>query len=143
MKRGRKSEGDLTALIGAENLIADDPPAALNDRQAEIWREVVASEAKGFFGSAVTRSMLAEYCRHRESAESVSGVLSTFNPEWLKSEDGVKRYSKLSTIREKENRAAVSIATKLRLTNQSRIYPQTAARTARNAPTGITFPWDI
>lgn len=118
-----------------------DPLQELTAEQAAIWRETVASEAADFFGTAALRSMLADYCRHRASAAVVSEVIDTFKPEWLKAAEGAKRYYGLLKMREAETRAAASLATKLRLTNQSRYTPQAAATASKNATKGYK-PWE-
>jgi hypothetical protein len=118
-----------------------DPVPDLNERQAEIWRETVASEHVSFFDTAALRGMLADYCRHREAAEKVSGIVDAFQAEWLKAAEGAKRYKDLLKMRADETRAAASLATKLRLTNQSRYTPHGAAAAARNTPK-IRPPWE-
>ena len=118
-----------------------DPPGDLNERQAAIWRETVASEPTDFFGTAVTRALLNDYCRHREAAEILSRTLDDFLPEWIKSEDGGKTYAMLLRARQSEARAAMTTATKLRLTNQSRQTPKAAATAARNVAKG-SRPWE-
>jgi hypothetical protein len=118
-----------------------EPPAELTSRQAEIWREVVASEHAEFFSTATTRIILADYCRHREAAENVSSILNSFKPEWLKVEEGARRYALLLRMRELETRASVAMARSLRLTNQSRYQPETASTASRNAIKGAR-PWE-
>ena len=71
----------------------------------------------------------------------MSEVISTFKPEWLKSEEGAKRYHGLLRMRELETRAALSCATKLRLTNQSRYTPQAANTASKNMATAPK-PWE-
>lgn len=141
-KRGRKSEADLSVVVTANFGNRPEPPEDLTTDQADIWRETVASEAAGFFGTAALRSMLADYCRHRASAKTVSDIIDTFKPEWLKAAEGAKRYHGLLRMREMETRAAASLATKLRLTNQSRYTPQAAATASKNAPRGFK-PWEM
>ena len=118
-----------------------EPPAELTDEQAAIWREIVASEPANFFGTAALRSLLADYCRHRAAGEMVSSVINTFKPEWLKANEGAKRYHALLKMRDLETRGAISAATKLRLTNQARYTPMAAATASRNAMRGPR-PWE-
>jgi len=114
----------------------------LTERQAEIWRETVSSEPADWFGTAALRSMLSDYCCHREAVENVTQVLNQFKPDWLKNAEGAKRYKELLKMREAETRAAASLAGKLRLTNQSRYTPQAAGTAARNAAKGLK-PWEM
>jgi hypothetical protein len=142
MKRGRKSSAETAVVITGSFGNRPEPSSDLTDRQAEIWREVVASEAADFFSTAAARNMLMDYCRHRESLEGISAIIGTFQPEWLKNSEGAKRYHSLLRMRELETRAATSLATKLRLTNQSRYTPQAASTASRNAAKGLK-PWEM
>jgi hypothetical protein len=143
IKRGRVSaaEKSITVIEGGFGE-RPAPPQDLNERQVEIWRQVVASEPSEFFNTATLRDLLANLCRHREAADKLSSVIDSFQLERLKSGDGSKRYALLLKMRDLEIRASASLATKLRLTNQSRIYPDTAARMSRDGLKG-TKPWEL
>lgn len=140
--RGRKSAAEQSVVIPGNFGKRPAPPAELTPRQQEIWRATAASEEPKFFDSEALRSLLTDYCRHRDAAEKVSGVIDTFEAEWLKSAEGAKRYHALLRMRDLETRAAAGIATKLRLTNQARYTPQAAATAARNAGKGPA-PWEM
>jgi hypothetical protein len=139
-QRGRKKLADAVVIEGMFGKRAEPPPE-LPPRQVEIWLETVSTEPVEHFSSAATKAMLADYCAHRESVENIESVIRLFQPDWLKSAEGVKRYSELIKIRDSETRAASTLATKLRLTNQSRYTPKTAATAARNTEKGFR-PWD-
>lgn len=141
MKRGRKSAQDLQVVAGNFRS-RPEPPEALSDDEAEIWRSTCSSEAVDFFSTSALRDMLADYCRHRASANKLSEIIQQFQPEWLKSTDGAKRYGGLIRMRDLETRAAADKATKLRLTNQARYTPQAAATASRNAGKGAR-PWEF
>jgi hypothetical protein len=140
-QRGRKSAAELAVVIAGEFGKRPEPPDFLTERQAEIWRETTASEPAEFFNSAAARGLLADYCRHRQAAEDVSAIIDTFKPEWLKNGEGVKRYQILLRIRETETTAAMRMARSLRLTNQSRYVPHSAARIALNR--SGPKPWEV
>jgi hypothetical protein len=142
-KRGRaSSESSRVRVIDGGLNKRPDAPEELTERQAEIWRETVSSEPADWFGTAALRSMLSDYCCHREAVENVTQVLNQFKPDWLKNAEGAKRYKELLKMREAETRAAASLAGKLRLTNQSRYTPQAAGTAARNAAKGLK-PWEM
>ncbi len=141
-QRGRPSAAKLAVVIPGEFGKRAEPPEFLTERQAEIWRETTASEPIDFFASAAQRGLLADYCRHRQAAEDVSAIIDTFKPEWLKNGEGVKRYQILLRIRETETTAAMRMARSLRLTNQSRYVPHSAARAGLNAARGPK-PWEV
>jgi hypothetical protein len=112
----------------------------LTDRQAAIWREVVETEAIDFFATAATRSLLANYCRARETGETYTALIESFDPAWLKTEDGLTRYRSACRGRDVETRAEVTLATKLRLTNSSRYTDKGAAVAGRKA--AGQRPWE-
>jgi hypothetical protein len=141
MKRGRKSAAELT-VIPFKARKPNDPPDDLTDMQKAVWQAVIASEADGFLETAALRNMLADYCRHRESIAQVQAIIEQFKPEWLKTGDGSKRYHSLLKIRQQETHASSMLATKMRLTNQSRYDSRAAWRAANNA-TKETPPWEF
>ena len=118
------------------------PPPELTERQQKIWAEVVDSEDPNFFATAMLRGLLVDYCRRRDASEGVSQVINAFKPEWLKSGDGAARFAQLLRLRDLETRGVVAIATKLRLTNQSRYTTRAAGSAANNAPKGPR-PWEM
>ena len=140
-KRGRKSAAERAVVIAGNFGRRPEPPEDLTEDQAEIWRELVSSEAPDYFNTAALRGMLADYCRHRASGRIISDIIDSFQPEWLKAAEGAKRYQGLLRMRETETRAAASLATKLRMTNQSRYTPHAAATASRNAARGLK-PWE-
>lgn len=142
-QRGRKTSAAAEVSVVAGSFgKRPEPPADLSEAEAEIWRETVASEAADFFATAALRGMLADYCRHRASANKVSDVINVFQADWLKNAEGAKRYHGLLKMRDLETRAAADKATKLRLTNQSRYTPQSAATASKNAAKGLR-PWEV
>jgi hypothetical protein len=138
MKRRGRSVIDHTAavVIAGTFGVRAEPPAELTVRQQEIWREIVASEPIEFFATATLRNMLADLCRHREVIEILSAAIDKWNAEQLLADEGVTL-----RMRALEIRSATSLATKLRLTNQSRYLTRTAAAAATNEVKG-SKPWD-
>jgi hypothetical protein len=141
-KRGRKSAASVETNVihGAFGQRAQ-PPADLTEAEAAIWREIVASEAIEFFNTAALRGLLKDYCRHRAASDKITEVINLFQVDWLKSKDGVKRYSDLLKMRDLETKGAADKATKLRLTNQARYTPQAASTASKAAPRG-KMPWE-
>lgn len=141
---GRKSVAELAtppSVVQGTFGKRPEPPAELTERQAAIWRDTVAGEDTSFFGTAALRGLLKHYCIHMASAEDVTSIIDSFKPEWLRNEEGARRYHLLLKMRDLETRAAADKATKLRLTNQSRYTPQAAGTAGRNAAKGF-MPWD-
>jgi hypothetical protein len=146
-QRGRKpkADGEVVALNVIEGDfgrgLRPDPPADMTPRQSEIWRETVADEPLEHFSTAATRAMLRDYCQLRESLEKLHRTINDFEEAWLKSKEGVKRYLQLCKNRDLETRGASSLATRLRLTNQSRYTPRAAQSASANTLKG-NKPWD-
>jgi hypothetical protein len=118
----------LAVVVDLGHPLPPDAPDELTPTQAEIWRRIVSSENVDFFRSAAAKGLLIDYCRHRDAAAGISEIINSFKPEWLRSEDGCARYATLLKMREMEVREAGAMARALRLTNQSRYRPETAAR---------------
>lgn len=141
--RGRVS-ADSQALTVVTNLKKrPEPPEGLPHEQAEIWRQTVASEVVDFFSTAALKAMLKDYCRHVHTTNILTAQIDAFHPDWLRDDDGLKRYEKLLTLRDREARAAADKATKLRLTNQSRYTPQAAATAAKHGGGDGEKPWEF
>lgn len=142
--RGRNSAAAKAApvLVSGGFGQRPEPPAEFNECQAEIWRDIVASEDPRFFATAVLRSLLADFCRHREAIAKVNEMIDQFDPEWLRQNDGLARYHTLLRIRDAETRASSTLSTKLRLTNQSRLSKEVAGTAARRASHELK-PWEM
>ena len=141
VQRGQKTAGAGPKVVVGGFAQRAEPPEDLVPEAEAIWRLVVSSEPTDFISTAATRDLLKDYCRHRTTADKVSAIIDLFQADWLKSKDGVKRYSDLCKVRDAEGRAAADKATKLRLTNQSRYQPSPAARAGAKALKG-QMPWD-
>jgi hypothetical protein len=140
-KRGRASAASQAVVIEGGFGRRPPPPDDMTERQKAIWIETTNSEPTDFFGTAALKALLTDYCRHREAAENVSAIINTFQVEWLKNSEGAKRYHGLLKMRDLETRAACTIATKLRLTNQSRYTPMAAATAAKHV--AKSKPWEM
>lgn len=138
-KRGRRSAASLN-VVSVSFGARPGAPVELTAAQAKIWVDTCATEAPAFFGSAALRGLLADYCRHRESADMLSGLIDKMGPGDLATPEGAKRYYSLLRARDLESRAVSMVATKLRITNQSRYAARGAARAAANAP--AARPWE-
>ena len=106
-----------------------EPPEGLTEDQAEVWRSVVGARSADFFGEDAA-PLLEEYCRVvvmcRLLAVQIEAGIAAGDADELKA---------LLDMRDKESRRMASLATKLRITNQSRYTPQ-AAGTAANRGAG-------
>ncbi len=138
-QRGRQSSASMI-VISREFPVRPKPPSSLTPMQRKTWQEVVNSEPPATFRTAALRALLANLCRHLDTATMLSRQIEGFDPDWLKLEEGLDRFDRLLALRNREARSGADIATKLRLTAQSRYTPQKAGVTARKA--GVKPPWD-
>jgi hypothetical protein len=78
--------------------------------------------------------MLAQYCRHIIAARRVALLVQTFE-----SEDpvDVEAYDRLLKMQEREGRAISSLATRMRISQQS-----TYAKDKKRGPVITQKPWD-
>jgi hypothetical protein len=136
--RGRNSAA--SQIIAGGFAERPEPPQSLSSRQKTIWREVVASEDPNFFNSGVLRGLLADYCRSRATAEGITEVIEASADVWMQDSESVGNHERLLRMRDRELKAMVTVATKLRLTNQSRYVPHSAGRAAAKAPKD-DLPW--
>ena len=138
-QRGRKSAAQLSVVAGT---IDGRPkaPESLPKDQAEVWDRVVASEAADFFRTAALKHLLEQYCRHFARAAWLDGEIA--DAQKPTSSLALEDVDRLMKMAERESRAMLSIATKLRLTNQSRYTPQ-AAGTAAKKSSEARKPWQM
>lgn len=100
-------------------------PEHLNEAQGKIWKSIVRRLGNDWFPTEV-HNLLAAYCQHVCNGRRIAAMIDAheaedtidhFDPLWLTT------YDKLLKMLERENRAASSAATRLRITNQSLRLP--------------------
>ena len=120
--------GDVIPVAGPSVHLA--PAPGLTDDQAQVWCETVGARSADYFGEDAA-PLLEEYCRVvvmcRLLAVQIEAALAGGEPGELKS---------LLDMRDKESRRMTSLATKLRLTNQSRYTAKTASTAAKKGSGG-------
>ena len=133
--RGPKSGASLTVVpSGIPQRI--EPAAGLTASQAELWREVVQSKPVEWFGPD-SAPLLCEYVR----AVDMCNLLSIQVEAALA--DGDRGVLKdVLKLRDMESKRVAALATKLRLTQQSRYTPQAAATANKRVGEGAK-PWQF
>lgn len=109
------------------------PPSDLTKEQADRWKAVVDSKPNEWFGPD-SAPLLKEYVR----AEAMCDLLAV-QVEAAIAGGETGEVKVLLDMRDKESKRLTSIATKLRLTQQSRYTPQAAATANKKA--GNARPW--
>jgi hypothetical protein len=74
-----------------------------------------------------SHGLLIAYCRHFANAKLVAEQLDALRPECLRQAEGLEIFDKLSKILDREQKAMSSLATRMRLSQQSRLKAETAA----------------
>jgi hypothetical protein len=139
-QRGRRSAAALATVTP----IADHrpaPPQDLTEEQAAEWTAIVRRLPDNYLPREC-HGLLSAYCKHFSAFRLLSESIEAFQPARLADDDGLKRYGDLLALREREGRALSSLATRLRITPQSRVYAKTAGVAAANAGSGGRKPWE-
>ena len=133
-KRGRKSAAELS-VVAFPGMAGEGPapPPSLTTAEQAVWTRVVASLPADWFSEA-SWPVLEQYCRHVVEARRLSELIhqATGDPEL-----GIDAYDQLLRMRERETRALVSCATKMRITQQS-----TRSHRGNQAPGAVRKPWE-
>lgn len=133
--RGRESLASLSVVqTGLVESQRPAPPAELSKEQRMEWLAVVNRLPADWF-QPETFPMLAQYCRHVVSARRVAELIGTLEDEMSKEPPegeskveamlgATRTMDRLLKMQEREGRAMSSLATKMRLTQQSTYSPK-------------------
>lgn len=135
--RGRKSAASLSVITGGV-IQRIEPPVGLTEAQAGLWRSIMATKPADWW-TADNAPLLAEYVR----AVDMGNMLALQIEATLAGGDPVEIAAQLKPLldmRDKESRRAMSLATKMRLSQQSS-YTDKSADTAKRRAGGASKPW--
>ena len=138
-QRGRTSSAALETQAVVRLGERPQPPICLNDRATDEWHRVVNRLPSDWF-SDETLSLLQSYCEHVAEGEALQLMIETVRPLAMRDDESYKRYRDLLRDKELQTRAALSCATKMRMTQQSS-YTDKASATAKNKAASKK-PWD-
>jgi len=148
--RGRKSAAELTTISGSGLAITrrPEPPAYLSEDAAEIWRSIVNSLSADWI-SPGSLPLLEALCGLTISQRYALMALQRIE-EGADSEFDIEEWRGLQRQCGDLSARIAALATRLRLTPQSRYTPATAARRAQGAPgagrrlydRGSPAPWE-
>lgn len=130
--RGRVSAASLEVAKPVQTIQRPDAPYDLTDEQTEEWWAVVNRLPADWFPRE-THGVLAQYCRHVVAARRVAQLV---NEAEGGEEFDLDRYDQLLKMQEREGRALSSLATRLRITQQS-----TMSEKAKK-PAQVKRPWE-
>jgi hypothetical protein len=146
-QRGRKSSASL-AVLPLPPGKRQPPPASLSKEEAVEWTAIINRMPGGWFGRE-NQALLMAFCRHSVEATRLSGMLAALNDAMdaevsrgrseieLLFDDSMKVREQLLRMRERETRAASSLATRMRLTQQA-LYSDKKAPQRRDH----VSPWE-
>lgn len=112
-----------------------DPLEGLTREQRDEWKAVVDRMPEEWFPRE-THQLLAQYCRHACEAKFISGMLRAHKVDPETSGEWLDQYGDLLKLQEREGRAMSSLATRLRITQQSTVNPKI------QKPSEPVDPWD-
>ena len=134
--RGKKSVAALSVAMPVGVTQRPDAPYDLTDEQSEEWWAVVNRMPADWFPRE-THAVLAQYCRHVVTARRVAQLIADAeNPKAKGAGLDVDAYDKLLKLQEREGRAMSSLATRMRLTQQTTYDPK------RKKPIEAKRPWE-
>lgn len=121
-QRGRKKPSTLAAVTqkSVEVLQRFDPPEDFSVEEREIWNSVIEAVPNDWFTKA-NLPLLIQYCRHVDQSRYISTLLAMRDAV---DTDGylvltLKDYDKLLQMQDRETKAITSLATRMRISQQS------------------------
>lgn len=142
-QRGRKSLASVSTAV-IPRLVKDDrlaPPAHITDAERDVWLQAVNDQPPQAF-SEVHIPLMEMYCRHVVYSRIMAEELLNFSRHLVGSGEGIGLYDKMLKIHEREVRAAVSIATKLRITRQAVDQATIARMNTKHQQKTRAKPWE-
>lgn len=134
--RGRQSAAALSVISGGgiETIRRAEPADELTEEEAEVWRLVVNRLPADWF-PAETLPMLSQYCRHTVASRRVAQLIERMQSDT----DGfsIKDYDRLLKMQERESRCLASLATKMRISQQT-----TYDKSRKKGSVGPKKPWE-
>jgi len=135
----KKSSASLTVVPNNPMDARLLAPKRLTSRQKELWSEIVSSKPAAWFDAA-NSALLLGYVKSIVSHEILTSQSDAIEATLMEPDADLKRLNRLHIMIERQSRLIQTFATKLRLTQQSRYTPATAAVMAGKA-SGVR-PWD-
>ncbi len=136
-QRGRKSAASL-ATVSVLPVRLIEPPGDLTAPEAEVWARIVVTKPGDWWDAAST-PLLAQFCRATVQAEAVAELVRQTLAALATPDGDLDTYKDLRKIQAALSAELTSLATKMRLTQQSR-YNAKNSDTASRRGSGRK-PW--
>jgi phage terminase small subunit len=134
---GKRSAASLSIISGSFSQLPQ-PPDHLTPSQAQIWAAVVATKPHDWF-QADSFPVLSDYCRAIDMDNEMADAVNGYDRAALTGFEGLQTWKALIKMQRDQQKHVAMLATKLRLTPQSR-YNAKSASTASNRA-GLERPW--
>ena len=138
-KRGRKSAASMGVIQGIPQ--RPEPPEELTPEQAEEWRAVVTRMPVEWFGREIW-PLLCAYCRHVTNSRHIARLIEAAEDMDIGDRGALMRFNRLLGMQERQSNVMAGLATRMRLTHQSRYTATSAATQAKGSITGRK-PWEF
>jgi hypothetical protein len=122
--RGRKSAADLAVVHGI--LQRPAAPDELTSEQATEWQAVVSRMPVDWFPREIW-PLLCAYCRHVTNSRHIAGLIEDAHKGDLSDRKALMQFNRLLGMQERQSSTLAGLATRMRLTQQSRYTPHSAA----------------
>ena len=107
-----------------------DPVPDLTEEQAAEWRAIVNRMPADWFPRE-THGMLAQYCRHVVASRRVAQLVASIEAS---AEFDILAYDRALKMQEREGRAISSLATRMRISQQTSYDPKRKRGVAGKKP---------
>lgn len=138
-QRGRQSGSALTSVTAFPIRLLE-PPEDLSDQEACVWARVVATKPADWW-DAGSIPLLAQYARAAAQSDVVAELVRRVSEALVSDPDELGRYKDLRKIQAALSAEMTSLATKMRLTQQSRYNHKNSDTASRKAV--ANKPWVI
>lgn len=128
IKRGRKSIAQKQAEAVISRMDRPLAPHDLNDEETEFWARIVESLPGDWF-TASTLPLLTQYCRHSVQARRIAELVERAGSD---PDLELRDYDRLLKMQQRESAALASLATKMRISQQS-TYDKSKKKPAQTA----------
>lgn len=133
-QRGRVSAASLEVPASLAIVQRPDAPYDLTDEQVDVWRRVTTAMPADWFTSE-TFDLLTVYCRHVVAARRIAQLIAQLEGS---DEFEAVEYDRLLKMQERESRAMSSLATRMRLTQQTNFNKEKSRKGCASAKK----PWE-
>jgi phage terminase small subunit len=142
--KGPKPAAAFGVVPGNVEHLRPEPPDYLNEAEAEVWQGIVARMPVEWF-TIETWPLLAGYCQHIVIVQDIMEIIHNNKITVVKMADKesirtLRSHSALRNMLGREHRAMANLATKLRLTPQSKHEPRKQKKAIDEANTFARGP---